>query len=413
MANVTISDLPSLSTMTSSAVIPVDTGANTYQISGANLKNYFGNVSLIANGTSNVSIPTANNNVLINTSNSYALSNVLVNDTALLSPTLIQFEILKSSAPTLGSLVKVGATVSVVGDPVHTTTVQTAVTQNSTTWFFSLLKSWFDVYYNDNIINISGSDSYQWIFDTSGNLTSPAAITTTGNITGGNANITGTTASTSKTSGALTVAGGVGVAGDLYAGNITGGNANITGTTASTSKTTGALKVAGGIGVAGDLYAGNSIVVDGGAYGNVTTTQFASIFGSGSGPNPQSLMQVRGSDGIAGMGIRAYTGQSEQIYANSSIVFTIGATIRDKDTPSGGTTSATLNSTGLSVTGNITAINVKTTPIALSNLTATAGVRAFINDGNLAAAGNFGVQVSGGASNTIPVWSDGTNWYIG
>ena len=42
MANVTISDLPSLSTMTDSAVIPVDTGIATFQISGANLQNYFG-----------------------------------------------------------------------------------------------------------------------------------------------------------------------------------------------------------------------------------------------------------------------------------------------------------------------------------------------------------------------------------
>lgn len=53
------------------------------------------------------------------------------------------------------------------------------------------------------------------------------------------------------------------------------------------------------------------------------------------------------------------------------------------------------------------------TPVSYANLTATAGARAFISDANLAAAGNFGQQVIGGASNTVPVWSDGTNWYIG
>lgn len=53
------------------------------------------------------------------------------------------------------------------------------------------------------------------------------------------------------------------------------------------------------------------------------------------------------------------------------------------------------------------------TPVALANLTASSGARAFVNNANLAAAGNFGAQISGGGSNTVPVWSDGTHWYIG
>lgn len=54
-----------------------------------------------------------------------------------------------------------------------------------------------------------------------------------------------------------------------------------------------------------------------------------------------------------------------------------------------------------------------TTPVGLSTLTAIAGGRAFISDANLVAAGNFGAQVGDGGSNTVPVWSDGTDWYIG
>lgn len=54
-----------------------------------------------------------------------------------------------------------------------------------------------------------------------------------------------------------------------------------------------------------------------------------------------------------------------------------------------------------------------TTPVPLANLVATAGARAFASDANLAASGNFGANVSNGGSNTVPVWSDGTNWYIG
>lgn len=43
----------------------------------------------------------------------------------------------------------------------------------------------------------------------------------------------------------------------------------------------------------------------------------------------------------------------------------------------------------------------------------TAGLRAFINDANTAALGNFGVVISGGGANNVPVFSDGTDWRIG
>jgi hypothetical protein len=41
------------------------------------------------------------------------------------------------------------------------------------------------------------------------------------------------------------------------------------------------------------------------------------------------------------------------------------------------------------------------------------GMRAFVSDANLVPTGNFGATVGGGGANTTPVWSDGTNWYIG
>jgi hypothetical protein len=62
---------------------------------------------------------------------------------------------------------------------------------------------------------------------------------------------------------------------------------------------------------------------------------------------------------------------------------------------------------------SISSLKTVTTPQPLATLTATSGARAFINDSNLVAAGNFGANVSNGGANTVPVWSDGTNWYIG
>lgn len=67
----------------------------------------------------------------------------------------------------------------------------------------------------------------------------------------------------------------------------------------------------------------------------------------------------------------------------------------------------------IGVSERVTCQSVVTDPVNLGSLTPVFGARAFILDGNLTAAGNFGAQVSGGGSNTVPVWSDGANWFIG
>ena len=88
-------------------------------------------------------------------------------------------------------------------------------------------------------------------------------VTGTGTSTIPRLNVYRTTSSTSKTTGALQVAGGLGVGGDIHATHanledVEADSINITDTTASSSKTTGALKVAGGAGIQGDLYAADT-----------------------------------------------------------------------------------------------------------------------------------------------------------
>jgi hypothetical protein len=69
-----------------------------------------------------------------------------------------------------------------------------------------------------------------------------------------------------------------------------------------------------------------------------------------------------------------------------------------------GSSSWTYNSSGI----EISPVN------AVAGLPSPAsGARSFVNDSTVPAAGNFGQIVAGGAGNTVPVWSDGTNWYIG
>jgi hypothetical protein len=156
----------------------------------------------------------------------------------------------------------------------------------------------------------------------------------------------------------------------LYVGN----------TTASTSKTTGALTVAGGVGISNDLTVGNSIKVDGGAYGNVITTQFASVFGAATGPNPYSIMQVRSSDDVSGIGMQAFSG-SGTLYGNAVINFAL-AKIRDRDIPSSLVIKANIDSAGLTVFGNVNASTVQATKwngLYTANVVETSGNLYFSN----------------------------------
>ena len=78
------------------------------------------------------------------------------------------------------------------------------------------------------------------------------------------------------------------------------------------------------------------IAVDGGVYGNVTISQFASVWGQAYGPNAYSIVQVKSNDFASGIGMQAYASSNGMLYANTGIQFKTGATLRDKDYTTGG-----------------------------------------------------------------------------
>jgi hypothetical protein len=80
----------------------------------------------------------------------------------------------------------------------------------------------------------------------------------------------------------------------------------------------------------------------------------------------------------------------------------------------GVTMSGYANVTGNVIAGNlVTAGITKTGAFVTGNIPAATvgvGARAFVTD---ATANTFGTAYVGGAANAVPVWSDGSAWYIG
>jgi carbonic anhydrase/acetyltransferase-like protein (isoleucine patch superfamily) len=113
----------------------------------------------------------------------------------------------------------------------------------------------------------------------------------------GNANITTSTAATSKTTGALIVAGGVGISGNIYVGGATAnidGNLLVGNSSANANANiTGDLKVGGNASVTGDVtVSGNLLVTGGTTYIDVTTSSIKDplidLGGNGRGANATS-----------------------------------------------------------------------------------------------------------------------------
>jgi hypothetical protein len=152
---------------------------------------------------------------------------------------------------------------------------------------------------NNNIIIADGQGNIRAQWSSTGNLTHAGAI-----------EISNSGASSSTSTGALTVAGGVGVAGDVYATAFYGSGANLTGVvaqtfaggnvagitnftsnTASTATNNGGIVVTGGMGIGGAINAGNTLTVS----GTVSFTQNSAATSTSTG-----TLRVTGGMGVTG-----------------------------------------------------------------------------------------------------------------
>ena len=152
--------------------------------------------------------------------------------------------------------------------------------------------------------------------------------------------VTDATATTNKTTGAVTIVGGLGVGGDIHATNVNFENATldsatIQNTTVSTDKVSGALIVGGGTGISGALF-GSTAEFD----GITKVTNIAPSLTKTSG-----ALQVTGGIGVSG-NIHATHVNFEDAEVDS-------LTVTDTTVASSTTTGAVTIAGGLGVVGNV------------------------------------------------------------
>ena len=257
--------------------------------------------------------------------------------------------------------------------------------------------------YASNVITFANTGTYEFGFSTTnaGNAITIVDLNRPLNYYTNNLNIAANTVSTSATTGALIVAGGVGVQGNLYVngdifgnvtvtdiavntvtavGNIIGGNLKTAGLISATGNVNGGNIIASGlISVAGNI-AGAYFIGDGGylsnvtAVSNVAATQIA---------NGTTNLSVQGPGGNVTVTIG---GTSNVAVFNST-----GANITGTATATGNIQGGNLRTAGqISATANVTGGNINTAGV----VTATGN----ITGGNLVTSGSISaasVSVSG------------------
>ena len=253
--------------------------------------------------------------------------------------------------------------------------------------------------YSANVITFAATGTYQFEFSTvdSGttitifDLNRPLRYFTNA------VNVAATTASTSTTTGALIVAGGVGVAGNLYIGGTIVGNIAATGNTFAGNTTVGNLLTAGFVSATGNITGGNLNAVGLSLSGNLLTGGLISATGNITSGNLSAVNLVINnisSDDSSFVNIEDGVNVTGAIVALGNIT--------------GGLISAAGNITGgniltgglISVTGNITSGNLSGTSIVGTLTTAAqTNITSVGTLGVLAVTGNIsGGNVLGGAN---------------
>jgi hypothetical protein len=240
------------------------------------------------------------------------------------------------------------------------------------------------------------------------NTSTLETVTGRGATTNNAISVTNATSSTSTATGALQVVGGVGIGGNLYVGGeivaqkltiqlTTVTTTEVTtddiistyNTTNATSTNSGALQVAGGAGIGGNLYVGSTIYSSGNVVlTTATVNQFA---------NQTSIS--------AGVGISVNTSSGNVIITNIGVTTATGSTYIGISTSSGNVLITNLGVTNLSsgtditlsaTTGSITINNVSTLQSITGRGATTTNVVSFTNTTTSTSTATGAVVITGG-----------------
>ena len=204
----------------------------------------------------------------------------------------------------------------------------------------------------------------------------------------GATNFNDTTASTSHTTGAVIIDGGLGVAGAINTNGAAtfAGAVNIDDTTASTSKTTGALIVDGGLGVAGDVFATN-----------IDASTSATLASAAVSDLTDNRIVIAGASGEL---------EDDANFTMDGTNFAVGGTF-DVVVASGNTTVGTLDASGLaSLDGGIDVDGAFTVANTSGNVATTGtldidGTSDFSDNVVISAAANLTVKDAAGTPNDV------------
>jgi filamentous hemagglutinin len=223
-------------------------------------------------------------------------------------------------------------------------------------------------------------------------------------------------------------------------GNITSGNVSTTGIVSAGGTVTGTyLYSSGAVSGAGNVVGGNVLTAGimsstgNAVHGNILNNGLISSVGNSTAANYLTAGVLSATGNVTGgnvltVGIMSSAGNAT--HGNVSAVGRVLVGNGSPSAPSFGFTSDGAIDTGfywvsdgnLGVTNNgVQSAQFYPTgvfgqiPTTVGNLPSatTAGLRAFVTDSNRVASGNFGATVATGGSNTVSVFSNGSNWLIG
>jgi hypothetical protein len=184
--------------------------------------------------------------------------------------------------------------------------------------------------------------------------------------------IASTANSTSTTTGALKVAGGVGIVGNLYVGGDIFGNVSVTDLTLGNVSASGYISATGNITGGNVTTAGLMSATGNITGGNVTTAGLMSATGNITGGNVTTAGLMSATGNITGGNLNAVNLVINRISSDDSSFVNIedGINVTGAIDVSGNITGGNLNAAGLSLSGNVvSAINTTSAITTTANIT--------------------------------------------